>query len=253
MYNELTNTLIELSKDLNQPNRFYADQELEKLQARLDEYLVVNTNNLEEFSLDSINIRTGYGDVKIPYHFIKPIDENNPYIMWITGNMSEINYALKDKIPLRRVIESDQGTVSFSIRIANSMSFRRRIANSEYVLDEEYIVKDGDDEKNIIRTDFGVVDYLPYFYTEEEYNKHMLEPQSTFKDSLFWSYRSAHGSIWARKLEDGTYKIQEFDVDGRPEKSEIRTGSSLYSAYNEYMIEKGYFKDNEQKINRNHK
>lgn len=47
------------------------------------------------------------------------------------------------------------------------------------------------------------------------------------------------------KEKPNEYRINVTDCDGRPKDSYLVHGESLYSAYHDFMIEKGYIKESD--------
>ena len=241
-YSKLMDAIIKIADVMERPNRWYAVGEYEQLISSFDEYLNYNVNGFENFNFGSKLIDTGFNKITVPAYFVESIDTENPYILWIIGNMGEINYTLKNAINMKEAILNNQGIISFSIRIGNSIIFKKKYANDEVLCKEEYVPDE------IIRVDIFDSNQIINTTTDKVFENCKLEPQSSFKFSRYWEEILLLRRIFVRKIESNKYEVYTTDCDSRPESKEIIEGESLYSAYYDYMIQNGYFKLPYQKV-----
>ncbi len=236
-YSKLTNTIVTIADAMSTPNKYFVEREYDDLIGDMNEYLVLNAPGFEDFTLKEKILNTGVDNIKIPMYFFKPIDQNNPYVVWLSSDMNEINCTLNDAISVKDAIENEQGLISFSIRPGETLVFKKKYVTSQGLIKEEYYAD------NIIRTDIIAPEHLSYYYSDKDFEKNKVKPESAFKFSKYWSHM--YRRLWVHELGNNKYQVDITDCDGRPEDKVIIEGESLYSAYYNYMVQNGYFKANQ--------
>lgn len=198
----------------------------------LNEYLNYNVENFDDFTISARLVDIDCGDIKLPIYILKSLNEKCNHQMIVVGEPGEIHYLLKENETLLDAVNNNQGLISFSIKSGEELFLMKNYINSEYYIKEEYT------PGFIIKSEVFNLKYIMKY--DDIINKKVCE-SSAFKYPEFFNYKNLMGKICVYKNKNGRYEIDIRDCDGRPEKSEIRDGDSVYSVYYQYMVEKGYF------------
>ena len=240
----------------------------------IDEFLKYNMENLHTFDVvysgyvnkftekeESNNIYESFTPVTI----IKSHMKNNPYVLIIKPNEydnSEITYRLKDYITLQDANDYNQGVIMMKIKTINPNDYdgievQKLSIENGILCHEDY---KSSPSGNIINTTLYDLNYILSrlskvgsrysFYTRD----YMITPDIKFLDNLpkfitkednIINYIVAYENI----DNPGVYNVEyRGEVNDRVERiNETMEGESFYDAYNNFMINKGFFKDNKEK------
>ncbi len=247
-YSKLIVTLINKVKIMVDKLNICSAEMMTKPVKDINEYLKFNVDGFDDFDFEYQSINIPNSDVKVPVYTFKPIDENNPYILYVVGNPGEIHYRLKDNIKLNDSINKKQGLLSFSMKNGEALYFMKNYISELNYYDEiihVFIREQYVPGKNII-ADIYNADYMAKYLGEND-NK---EASSAFNYPDFCSNSFRELRIYVSEITPHKYDIEVRDCDGRPEEEYFVEDSSLYSAYYNFMVEKGYFvnKGEKQKV-----
>ena len=210
----------------------------------LNEYLKYNVTGFADYDLMCQYIDTLYSNIKIPVYTFQDKDESNPYVLYVVGKPGELQYRLKRNMTLKESIEKNIGVMSFGMKTGESLHFIKNYFNEvqeedgihHYFFREEYIPG-----KHLI-TDVFDADWMVDWNGIK--NNRLSFSAFDFPDFCSYSFRVCR--IYAHTLRPNKYNIEICDCDERPTGPEndcIVDGSSLYTAYYKFMVERGYFAD----------
>ena len=249
------NACSEVSKDysrlieflINRLNILLADQfffripdtNIKPVEA-LNEYFNYNVEGFENFDVDYKPVDLEFGNKKIPVYVITPEDEKHKMIT--IGEPAELHYMLKDNKTLSECVNNNTGVISFGMKSGNGLFFTKNyIGNGKYIR-EEYV------PGKMISADIFNADYILKCNKDEYNNKNITNSASPFKYPFFYQYNYFSKNVEVTKISNHKFRIDVTDCDTRPVYNEVVDGDSLYSTYYNYMVEKGYFKDNREKF-----
>ena len=204
----------------------------------LNEYLNYNVENFNKFTITNKSVDIDCGDIKMPINILKSSDNNCEHRMIVVGNPGEVHYLLKENKSLFDCVNNNQGLISFSIKSGEELTIKKNYINNREYIREEY--------NPGCRIKAEIFD-LRYMLENDNIKDKKVCQSSAFDYPEFFSYNNLYEKIFVTKQQDGKYEIDIRDCDGRPVKSEIREGDSLYSVYYQYMVEKGHYIGKEQK------
>lgn len=201
----------------------------------LNEYFNFNVENFDDFTITNKLVDIGCGDnIKLPINILKSLDDKCDYRIVVVGEPGELHYLLKENMTLSDCIKYNQGLVSFSMKSGEELMLMKNYISEKDYIREEYTPVGG------IATELYELRWLMKY--NDSSNKNVCA-HSAFDDPDCFNRYYLHQTIYVHKQEDGLYKIDTRDCDGRPVDCEIREGESLYSVYYQYMVDKGYFKE----------
>lgn len=264
---------------------YYWVEDVVKTFNYLDDYLKHNIDNLESYEfasqlyLDARKYSPGnYPENANYYHnhsVIKVCTFNsyfieNPYHIYTDGYPGEIHYVLKDSIRVEDAVNNDIGILCIHAKpngekadgtlkiekdsIENGLFIEETYREdwfSGVIYATVYDIKKAIDRKYINPFDGTKVEgalFNPYpIKREKEGIIGARKPWFVGKDDCIFSVTAYYHKT--NNFKPGEYMVEYYDDLGRH--NETIYGDSLYSAYYNFMIEKGCFKDNSEKINEN--
>ncbi len=168
-------------------------------------------------------------------------------------------------------------TCSYPTRVAGCVSywnFSKQVFTGEYAIDEVYHPRDcyhpeETDENDYTHFDKSIVAKV---FTRDEFEYYLQaemgdsEIEENSDDDFLYHCKEGRrlggkpiasapveDVIVVREVGNNTYLIEDRTDKGEVKSSKEVTGSSLYSVYYSYMVEKGYFSSNQRKYERNRK
>lgn len=218
--------------------------DFEKVVNYLNEYFKYNVTGFNEYSLHYDNIEVKDTSIIHSYCSFRDVDNNNPYVLIVFGIPGEIHYSFRYETTLKDCLNNNLSLISFGLKTGSDLYFMKNYISDMMFVREQYIPA-----KNLIVAnlyDYRGYDHDPnksFRYNYLKKDTSMMNCDSAFAYPCFCSEAYNNGMIYVNKQEDGLYKIDTRDCDGRPVDCEIREGESLYSVYYQYMVDKGYFKE----------
>ena len=201
----------------------------------LNEYFKYNVKDFDDFTINRELVDISCGDIKLPISILKSLDDKCEHKMVVVGEPGELHYLLKENMKLSEFLNNNQGLVSFSMKTGERCMFIKNYINERDYIREIYYPDGG------IETEVHELRWL--IKNNDSLNKNVCSHSAfAYPDCFNKGYLVK--KIYVRKKEDDTYNIDIRDVDSRPIGNEIRNGDSVYY---QYMVEKGYFKNINEK------
>ena len=196
------------------------------------EYLGYNVRGFKKIDLMSEVYNLIGTDIEIPIFTIVDISDNpSPYIFVINNDAGELYYLFKNKTTLDKCVENNNNIISFGIKTGESLYFIKHYINDEYMFHEEY------------RPGKTVITNVSKKNTTVPNNELPLNTSPFLRGGFCPETEVA--KICVKQIGDNEYEVCFLDLIGKKKKTDIYEGQSLYSAYYQYMIDNGYFNEDE--------
>ena len=227
-YTDVTKLVILKTRMELYPHLF-DEQSIRQLRL-LDEYLKCNLENTSDMVFNC-----QYRINNIPIYFFEHENED-PHALVVNGN--DINYSLRDTTNLKTAKDEDIGIVSFSVKTGERINAYKTYIHNGKLFVERYYTRDG-----IILVRAYDIDKV---YNPEIKDLYEFKPESAFNQIQWLTGCEPEFSISITEQFPNKMNVSVSKNNDEHE-TEIIEGDSLYSAYYDYMVEKGYFVNNSNK------
>lgn len=197
------------------------------------EYLGYNVKGFSNYDTFNEEYNIIGTDIVIPIYTVEDKSETpDPHIIVINNYCGELYYLFKNKTTLDECVEKGNNVISFGMKTGESLYFMKHSINSEYTFHEEY--RPGKTViTNICKKNGAASNKEEYSLTKSPFIKGGFCPEI---DLI---------KIAVEQKNDGEYDVYFFDLVTNKMHQETYTGKSLYSVYYRYMIDNGYFNEND--------